>query len=262
MFLLAARSFAASPTAWALSYEGKSTNQFVWDKRVLSLVRTRLPAKLSDAVMAGLGGPPDPVFVSSQRYVSVSACVPHNCTDKGFFWLDTATGIGLGAAFGYGDKLTLGSNGMPAAGIPQQARAALAAWIDEHGLKPAAVEFIDHAGAMSALPLAAFQPRARFEPPPGGPSFDCGGRLDAVEKAICGDAALKELDLELGQTFERMRLGQSTAGARQQLVDLQRTWLKNRNAHCASVPAKNDCLKAEYITQQDRLMNWVPALGR
>jgi len=50
-------------------------------------------------VLEGLGGPLDPVIVIDHRYVSASACVAHACMVKAFFWIDTRTGIGLGAQF-------------------------------------------------------------------------------------------------------------------------------------------------------------------
>ena len=59
-------------TRWLLGYQGKSTNEFIWDKRTGELVNTRVPPALSDEVLNALGGPPDPVVVVDGRYVSMS----------------------------------------------------------------------------------------------------------------------------------------------------------------------------------------------
>jgi uncharacterized protein YecT (DUF1311 family) len=257
---LPARPAWANPSPdWVLSYEGKSTNQFVWDKRTAPLVRTRVPSRLSDQVLRGLGGPDDPVVVAEHRYVSVAACVPHDCGDKGFFWVDTKSGVGLGAAFGYGDKLTIGSNALSASAIPQQARRALADWINEHEIKPASVEYIGGGGAATPLPPAGFQPRERYRPAPEGPSFDCTRPSNAVETTICDSSELKAADRDLAELYERIRHGSATVPARQELLELQRAWLRQRNADCAQAASMRDCLKSAYAAQQDRLMNWVPA---
>jgi uncharacterized protein YecT (DUF1311 family) len=254
----AAPAYASPSVDWMLSYEGKSTNEFVWDKRTASLVRTRLPAKLSDPVLSGLGGPPDPVVVTDHRYVSVAACVPHDCGDKAFLWVDTKTGVGLGAAFGYGDKLTIGSNGLTASAIPQLARRALIDWITEQDMKPATVEYIGGDGASTPLAPAGFQPRERYRPAPGGPSFDCSKPSNAIETTICGDAELKALDRDLAELYERIRHGNGTVPARQELRDLQRAWLRKRNADCSQGASMRDCLRKAYATQQNVLMNWIP----
>ena len=49
------------------------------------------------AVLEGLGGPPNPVFVVGPT-LSASACVARSCPDKGFFWIDTANGTAIGAS--------------------------------------------------------------------------------------------------------------------------------------------------------------------
>jgi len=253
----ASQAFAASSTQWILSYEGKSTNRFIWDKRTRNLVETRLPAGLSDDVLAALGGPPEPVFVSGHRYVSVAACVPHDCDDKGFFWIDTKTGIGLGAHYAP-EALLLGSNGLSAEQIPAPARQALIDWLTENALKPESVAFVGNTGARTALDPSGFQARASYQPPAGGPSFDCARASSQIDKAICGDAELAALDLKLAQLFKEIRQGHDTVGARSQLVELQRTWLHGRNADCAHAPDLAACLKTSYRAQHERLMNWIP----
>lgn len=135
----------SSSTSWLLQYEGQSTNQLIWDKRFAGLVNTRVPAALSDQVVLALAGPPDPVVVQDQRYVSMSACRPYDCTERGFLWIDVERGMGLGAYHLRG-TLKLASNGITADHIPPQAKLALTSWIYEQSLNVEYVEFIDRAG--------------------------------------------------------------------------------------------------------------------
>jgi uncharacterized protein YecT (DUF1311 family) len=247
----------AGAANWALAYEGKSTNQFVGDKRANRLMRASLPAKLSDHVLESLGGPPDPVFMTDHRYVSVSACRPHSCMEKGWFWLDTKTGTGLGAYFVEG-ALQLASSSLPADRLPPPARRALLGWLADNDLRPQTVEFFGAAGPVTPLPLAQFAPPARFVPPEGGPSFDCAAAATRIEKTICADTGLAKQDLELAQLVTELRHGHSTTGARDQLLQLQRKWLAERNASCERAPEAAACLRERYRFQHDRLMNWIP----
>ncbi|HWJ94965.1 MAG TPA: hypothetical protein VNT33_09600, partial [Telluria sp.] len=107
----------AGAASWVLSYQNKSTNEFIWDKRTESLVRRTLPPRFSRLVLGALGGPPDPVIVTAGRFASMSACRAHSCIEKGFFWVDSATGDALGGYFLDG-SLLLGSNAFTRSSIP------------------------------------------------------------------------------------------------------------------------------------------------
>lgn len=254
----------APPIAWPLLYEGKSTNEIIGDNRMRQLVNTRVPAALSHDVLEGLIGPPDPVVVTDHRYVSASACVPHFCPMKAFFWLDTRTGAGLGAHFvkRIGDepaKLRLGSNGLSVHHIPRAARAALADWISEEEINPETVQFIGRDGTVSTLMVTGFQPRVVFAPPPGGPSFDCAHASGLVERAICHDPGLARLDLALFKLADWIRRGHDTTVARTQLTDLQRAWKQKRDTDCASASELAACLAEHYRAQDSLLQNWTPS---
>jgi len=258
-FIPAAMSAATvSATQWALSYEGKSTNQFMGDKRAVTLIRTRVPSRLSDQVLSALGGPPDPVLIAGRRYVAVSACVPHDCPDRGFFWLDTQTGVGLGAHFA-GDQLELASNGLSATNIPAAARKALADWLTYQELVPTSLAFIDRANQLTPLDAAAFAVPVPYQPAAGGPSYACTAAVSRSEKAICGDAGLSRLDLELAKLVHLLRHGVASTVEQTQLRDLQRAWLARRDADCAAAPELVACLAEQYRVQYTRLENWVPA---
>ncbi|MGI4844466.1 MAG: lysozyme inhibitor LprI family protein [Janthinobacterium lividum] len=248
----------AGPHEWLLSYQGKSTNALIWDKRTRRLVETRVPAKLSRLVLAGLGGPPGPVVVSGGRFVAASACVAHACPDKGFFWIDAKTGVGLGAYFG-GTALQLGSNGMQAGAIPADARRAVLAWLAEQELRPMTVEFIGRSGKPTALPPASFTPPGQVQPRPGGPSFDCARAATPVEKAICADPALASQDLALARLVKEVGLGHATVDAREQLRTLQRRWIRERDTACSAPSGRTACLAAQYRAQHERIANWAPS---
>jgi hypothetical protein len=77
---------------------------------------------------------------------------------KGFFWIDTTTGVGLGAVaqswLQLGpDSLRLGSNGMTARRLPPEAKAALLSWLSTQDIHPRTIEFVDVYGATSEVKL-------------------------------------------------------------------------------------------------------------
>ncbi|WP_051933406.1 lysozyme inhibitor LprI family protein [Massilia sp. BSC265] len=263
-FVLAAGAAgAAAPadtqrTAWVLAYEGQSSNSFVWDRRAKSLVASRVPATLSGEVLRGIGGPPDPVLVTQRRYLAVSGCVAHSCPDKGFFWIDAGTGIGLGAYYS-GGELRLGSNAMQASRIPAPAQLAVTAWLRELEINPVSVQFVSRTGKTTSLPAAHFTPAGHFRPSSTGPSFDCRKASTRMEKAVCANASLSMQDLELGMLVKQVRHGHATVGARDELRALQRRWLQERDARCIPSTDLEACLASQYRAQYERIGNWVPS---
>jgi uncharacterized protein YecT (DUF1311 family) len=262
--LLLQGSPAAPGIAWPLLYEGKSTNELMWDKRMDHLVDTRVPAALSHDVLEGLGGPPDPVVVTDHRYVSASACVPHACRDKAFFWIDTRTGIGLGGQFitGVGaapGRLRLGSNGLSGRHLPVRARQALIEWIRERKIGPEVVEFIARDGSVSPLDDDDFWPKEKYSPAPWDPSFDCDHAAGVIEQTICGDSQLAKMDLALSRFVGKMRSGFATTVDRDQLARFQRRWMTRRDADCAVAADVTACLVAHYRAQETALQHWTPS---
>jgi hypothetical protein len=165
--LLCGEALAASSSSWLLGYGGKSTNALITDKRAATLIHKGLPAELADKVEGALGGPPELVRVSAQRYVSMSACFPHACNVKGFLWVDAQTGLVLGAdadcSFGGEGKawpcvITLGSMGLSREAIPEAAVQGLRAWMRNQKLEPVSVAFIGADGVRAQLDLAGYVP--------------------------------------------------------------------------------------------------------
>ncbi len=77
----------------------------------------------------------------------------------------------------------------------------------------------------------------------GGPasasaSFDCSKASTLVEKTICSDAALAELDSKLAKTYAD-KSHQLNASAADSLRTAQRKWLTQRGAEC-SISGKGD----------------------
>jgi uncharacterized protein YecT (DUF1311 family) len=254
---LSCSAYGSDELTWPLSYAGKSTNQFVWDKQVKHLIDSRLPSTLADDVLPSLGGPPDPVVVTAGRYVSVSACRPHDCGDKAFFWIDTHTGAGFGAHDGY-RGFWIGSNAFAADRIPAPAMRALLNWLAYDAIQPASVTFVDRDGHATQLDPARFKPPARFAPPPGGPSFDCGAASTTVEHAICANPAVARRDLDLAQLVDGLRHSTATTLAWDELTRIQRAWLTERDRRCASASNIAGCLDQAYRAQTVRLENWMP----
>lgn len=259
---------AASSPSWLLDFAGKSTNALIWDKRTAGLIRESLPAGLAGRVTDALGGPPDPVRVSAQRYVWVSACVPHSCGDKGFLWVDTQTGHALGANAdckysGQGQPwlcaIALGSASLTQEAIPPEALQALRAWMTDQDLVPKSITFAGSDGVRTQLDPAVYAPPKGFRPPEGGPSFDCARASSPLETDICGDPQLARLDLELARLYTRVRQGSDRAPEQQQLQDLQRQWLRHRNSRCSAAADRKACLAEEYQQQHTVLEHWTPA---
>lgn len=259
-------SILALSVAWLLSYEGKSTNELVWDSRTHALVQTRVPAKLSRALIEALGGPPDPVFVRDGRYVSLSACAFHACGEKGFLWVDTRSGVGLGAVAQQWQHLPktliLGSNAFAADAIPAAARTALLEWLSERDVQPASVTFVDRSGRETELEVARFTPPEKFQPPLSGPSFDCARAATRIETAICNDGSLSKADLELSRLYREIRHGHDTVGVWSELAEFERSWVRSRDAECGGRADVVPCLLQKYQQQHDALWNWLPSHQR
>jgi uncharacterized protein YecT (DUF1311 family) len=264
----------ANELAWVLDYAGDSANPFVWDKRTLKLIQARVPSSVSKKVLDGLSGPPNPFVVLNHRYASTSACRAHSCMEKGFIWIDTLTGHALGAfvvadlasylgpdssAPSNATLLQLGSNSFGPEQLPREAKQALISWLSDENIRVDQVEFFHGSGAPVRIDDVDLKARPTFIPPAGGPAFDCAHASNNVERTICSDTGLAAQDLALSKLYNQIRLGSGTQYARQQLQQLQRQWLKQRDRDCASAASSSACLGMHYAAQTTVLRNWVPA---
>ena len=85
------------------------------------------------------------------------------------------------------------------------------------------------------------------------PSFDCKSKLSSIEKLICNDSKLSELDLELGSLYKRVVKDKAA-------IKSQRNWLKDRNIKCINAKNKINCIANAYINRIRILKRWVPEI--
>lgn len=128
---------------------------------------------------------------------------------------------------------------------------------------------------LAALGLAlAFAPGAAAQAK--GPTFDCAKAQGEVEKLVCKDAKLGELDRKLDTVYKAATAKAKGAPAKT-LVAEQRGWVKGRNdcwkAQAASpefitaswqAASARDCADAQYrlrITELQAVWGLVPAKG-
>jgi uncharacterized protein len=89
------------------------------------------------------------------------------------------------------------------------------------------------------------------------PSFDCKKASTAVEKAICGDPKLMELDVDLAASYKRAR-SESSEKRFKWIVSTQREWLKRRKT--CPLQGMQGCLVGRY-TDRLEVLEWTEELS-
>jgi uncharacterized protein YecT (DUF1311 family) len=193
--------------------------------------------------------------------------------EKGFFWIDTLTGHALGAfiaadlasylgpnsiAPSTSTMLQLGSNSIGPGQLPPEAKQALINWLSDENIRVDQVVFFYGSGAPVTLDDSDLKPRSTFKPRAGGPAFDCSLARNDVERTVCSDTNLAAQDLALSKLYNEIYRGSATQYARQQLRQLQREWLQQRDRDCATSVNGTACLSTHYDAQTSVLSNWVP----
>lgn len=99
-----------------------------------------------------------------------------------------------------------------------------------------------------SVPLAALDGVLRKDLRAPAASFDCAKAASAVERAICADGSLAQLDRELAAAYGRRLQETSEAGDKDVIRAAQRTWLQQRDSGCrnASGEALARCLGNAY----------------
>lgn len=82
------------------------------------------------------------------------------------------------------------------------------------------------------------------------PSFDCDGAKGEVEKMICGDDALADLDLRLARDFARA-LARASADQVPELKASQRTW-RSQMLKCSQAGDPRGCVLDAYTKRIDQ----------
>ena len=83
-----------------------------------------------------------------------------------------------------------------------------------------------------------------------GASFDCAKASTEIERAICGDAALSELDSALGAAYLEAR---SIPRIKDEVTKEQRKWIKTRNESCQGEQLKSHVSLAACLQTQTML---------
>jgi len=95
--------------------------------------------------------------------------------------------------------------------------------------------------AVSASPAAA--PPHRSATREGGQSFDCARAQTRIEKMVCGDRAIADLDEYLGRYYAAARADNARAASCLQAD--QTEWLKSKRDACADA----SCVKSAYLNR-------------
>jgi hypothetical protein len=82
---------------WLLDASLKNTNQVVTSDKFDEMLTSMVPNIdiVRITVKDDLHGPPNEKEISKNRYVMLSACMAHNCQEKGMLWVDTTAKIGI-----------------------------------------------------------------------------------------------------------------------------------------------------------------------
>ena len=148
---------------WALAYEGKEGWVFFDDPKVVRSIVSDLGIPQKGRAVSAFRGVPNPMDVLERRYVSSSSCQPHECPfNRGFFWLDAATGETLAARNTVSfpknlehrengvlmlqeySALTIGGTAPSVASISPAARQAMRSWIFANNLRFDRVQYRSH----------------------------------------------------------------------------------------------------------------------
>jgi hypothetical protein len=88
---------------WVQTSKGKNTNSIIWELQKVNFLKSELPAfkedfgfkrknkksSLDEALMEVLGGPPDESVSRDESSIVLTACRPHSCDEKGFYWVNS-----------------------------------------------------------------------------------------------------------------------------------------------------------------------------
>jgi hypothetical protein len=89
--------------AWVQISKGKNTNSIILDLQKNNFLKSELPTfeedfgfekkhkknSLDEALMTVLGGPPDDSISPDNNSIVLTACRPHSCNEKGFYWANS-----------------------------------------------------------------------------------------------------------------------------------------------------------------------------
>ena len=146
----AAASAASYDFSWVMAEaKFRPEHQLVLDPKFGSMLVAIVPDKqlehesLRGALKKSVWLPDDPKVIDD-RYVVISGCEPHNCGNKGFVWIDTATKQAIAMTGGMLASKTTEASKIPAI-FWEQTLDAVGEWPDED------IEFIGPGGKATAV---------------------------------------------------------------------------------------------------------------
>jgi uncharacterized protein len=87
----------------------------------------------------------------------------------------------------------------------------------------------------------------------GGARIDCAKASTAIERMVCGNAALSAADRKMAAAYAALA-GRLATAVKDHLAADQARWLTNRNSVCIGEPAEiEDCLETRYRERTARL---------
>ncbi len=112
LFVKTSNTFATTDLKWLLEYSDKNTNSVIWDERFDKTLGTHVPKvevniglgeahPLANGVYAFIGGPPEEVTLSDNRYMTLAGCRHHSCPEKAWIWIDLQENLVVGALVHY-----------------------------------------------------------------------------------------------------------------------------------------------------------------
>ncbi len=173
---------------WIKEFEGKSTNEVVWDDRFQTLLSENVPktrvnlgmtdnaSPLVDSVNEVFSGAPEDVFVRDGRFVVLSASRHQSAMEKGFLWLDLKTGVVIGSVVHYyfgklelentdSAMLLIYSKQVGVESLPREFQKALEHWIATNNIRVESSRFVGRAGSVKRIrPAVSKDTRGSISP--------------------------------------------------------------------------------------------------
>ncbi len=103
------------------------------------------------------------------------------------------------------------------------------------------------AGTLAVVLVGLFAPSVRA----GTPSFDCDRAKSTVEKMICNDDELADLDVQIAKAFANT-LARAPANTVNELRDVHRSWWRNL-MQCGKSDDARGCTLEQYRRRLEQL---------
>ncbi|HYM23256.1 MAG TPA: hypothetical protein VEU08_08610 [Vicinamibacterales bacterium] len=150
--------------SWLLTYAGKPINTAIGDRRMLPVIRDRVPATLVGRVFTTLSASSETVSVAGGRFVTMTGCGARDCRSNAYLWIDAKGTAAIGVALERTAErtvLTIGSKGVAASELQGPALASIRAWLAQNDVEPDEVQYVGPSNTPRSLDPEPFRPHAR-----------------------------------------------------------------------------------------------------